>query len=228
MYPKEDRINREQRLWIASYVDNFNAALSGQNPADPVTEAAKGRAPVRYTDYLKADGLRGARLGVVRQLSNRENADAEVIAVFEQALKDLEAQGAIIIDPVDIPELSPSAADGPDTMWCPRFKADLESYLASLGPDAPYRTLQEIIDSGKFHPASGSSMRFFQGIAESPEEHEGCQRSLVNRAKFRKSVLGIMDTQDLDALIYPTWANPPLRHRSANHQERCLHQRKNR
>ncbi len=183
--------------------------IAGYDPADPVTEAAKGRAPVRYTDYLQADGLRGVRLGVVRQLSNRENADEEVIAVFEKALKDLEAQGAIIVDPVDIPELSPGAPDGPNTMWCPRFKADLESYLASLGPDAPYRTLKEIIDSGKFHPSLSSGMRFFQEVAESPDEHEGCQRSLVNRAKFRTSVLGIMDERKLDALIYPTWANPP-------------------
>ncbi len=186
--------------------------IAGHDPADPVTAEGADSIPASYKEFLQADALSGARLGVVRQLSNRENADAEVLAVFEQALLALSANGAEVVDPIDLPQLAnmgSSAADGPGAMWCPRFKTDLNNYLASLGPDAPVKSLQEIIDSGLYHPNVRSRLQTYQDIAQPPEDNEVCQRSLVNREGLRESVRAAMTEHNLDALIFPTWANPP-------------------
>ena len=107
--------------------------IAGHDPADPVTAEGVDSIPDSYTEFLDADGLEGARVGVIRQLSNRENADPEVLEVFEQALVDLWSNGTEVIDPIDLPQLAnlgESTEDGVDTMWCSRFKFDLNNYLA--------------------------------------------------------------------------------------------------
>ena len=186
--------------------------IAGHDPADPVTADGMDSIPDSYTDLLDADALEGARFGVIRQLSNREDADPEVRAAFEQALIDLWSNGAEVVDPIDLPQLAnmdASSDDDTGSMWCSRFKYDLNNYLASLGPDAPVKSLQEVLDSGLYHPNVQSSLEFFQGIAEPPEQNEECQRSLVNREGLRESVRAAMAEHNLDALVFPTWANPP-------------------
>jgi Asp-tRNA(Asn)/Glu-tRNA(Gln) amidotransferase A subunit family amidase len=186
--------------------------IAGHDPADPVTAEGADNIPDAYTDYLIDDGLDGARFGVMRQLSNRENADPEVRAVFEQALVTLWSNGAEIVDPIELPQLNvlgQSSADNSTSMWCPRFKYDINNYLLSLGEDAPVKNLQEVLDSGLYHPNIQSRLQNFQDIAEAPEDNEECQRSLVNREGLRQSVRAVMSEHDLDALIYPSWANPP-------------------
>jgi len=188
------------------------SVIAGHDAADPVTAEGVASIPDSYTEFMQADALNGARFGVVRQLSDRENADPEVKAVFEQAVVNLRSNGAEIVDPIDLPQLAhlgESTDDGVDAMWCSRFKYDLNDYLASLGPDAPVKSLQEVLDSDLYHPNVRSRLEYFQGIAEPPEENEECQRSLVNRERFRESVRAAMSENNLDALIFPTWANPP-------------------
>lgn len=186
--------------------------IAGHDPADPVTAEAADSIPDSYTDFLLADGLEGARFGVMRQLSNRENADPEVRTVFEEALVTLWSNGAEIVDAIELPQLNAldqSSADNSASMWCPRFKYDINNYLASLGEDAPVKNLQEILDSGLYHPNVRSRLQNFQDIEKAPDDNEECQRSLVNREGLRQSVREVMDEHDLDALIFPSWANPP-------------------
>jgi len=186
--------------------------IAGYDPADPVTAEGADSIPASYTEFLQADALKGARFGVVRQLSNRENADAEVLAIFEQALLTLSTSGAEVVDPIDLPQLAnlgETTDDGVDAMWCSRFRYDLNDYLASLGPDAPVKSLQEVLDSELYHPNVRSRLEYYQGIAKPPQENEECQRSLVNREKFRQTVSTVMNKHDLDALVFPSWANPP-------------------
>ncbi len=186
--------------------------IAGHDPADPVTAQGADRIPASYTEFLQPDALDGARLGVVRQLSNRENADAEVREIFEQTLVELWSNGAVIVDPVDLPQLAnlgEPSPDGPNAMWCSRFKTDLNNYLASLGADAPVKSLQEVLDSGLYHPNVRATLQEFQDFVGPPEENEECQRSLVNRERLRESVRAAMQEHNLDALVFPSWANPP-------------------
>jgi Asp-tRNA(Asn)/Glu-tRNA(Gln) amidotransferase A subunit family amidase len=113
--------------------------IAGHDPADPVTAEGADSIPVSYVDFLQDDALDGARFGVVRQLSNRDNADLEVLSVFEQALVDLWSDGAEIVDPIDLPQLAhlgESTEDGVDTMWCSRFKYDLNNRPGCPGQES--------------------------------------------------------------------------------------------
>ena len=190
---------------VADAVTVFQV-IAGFDPADPYTEPARGREIPRYADVLDADALRGARLGVMRRWSNRDDADAEVLERFEEALEDLRRAGATVIDSVDVPEFPELRRNG---LSCSRFKYDIENYLASLGDDAPVKTLDDIIRGRGFHPSIQGSLNFFQGIEETPAEHEGCRGALENRERFRAAVRRQLEAHRLDAMVYPTWSNPP-------------------
>lgn len=180
--------------------------LAGHDPADPVTAGSLENRSSNYTEFLDEKALRGARIGVMRQWSNRDGADAEVIARFEEALADLEKSGATVIDPVTIPEMDDLRESG---LWCPRFKWDLNQYLASRGPSAPYPSLEAIIASRQFHPQIRPRMERGQAIQEPPDSNSRCIRSLENRDLLRAAVRRQLVENQLDAMVYPTWANPP-------------------
>ena len=82
---------------------------------------------------LDRDGVRGTRLGVVRQLFTPQNTDPDVMKRMEQALADLRRLGATIVDPVQIPEID---SIPPGMLFCFRFKADINDYLSRV-PNAP-------------------------------------------------------------------------------------------
>jgi Asp-tRNA(Asn)/Glu-tRNA(Gln) amidotransferase A subunit family amidase len=180
--------------------------IAGYDPADPVTAASRERGAERYADFLREDGLKGVRIGVVRQISNTETADAEVLERFEEALDVMRREGAAIVDPADIPEQDEIPLR---ERWCPRFKTDIEAYLAGLGPGAPVKSLAEIIASGRFHPYIRGALEYFQGIEEPPETNEACRRAARNAERLRAGVRRVMAEQQLDALVHPTWSNPP-------------------
>ena len=179
--------------------------IAGPDPADTVTLASRGRMPEGgYSAFLRADGMRGKRIGVVRQLSNSPTTDPEVVQRFEEALEALRRGGASVVD-VRIPELDdPGSARG-----CASFRADLNAYLASLGPDAPVKNLDEVIASGKYHPTVAARLRSLNEITDAPESSAACAEGRAYGEKLRASVRRVMADQSLDALAYPTWSNPP-------------------
>ena len=180
--------------------------IAGHDPADSVTVASLEHRSPDYTKILDADALRGARIGVMRQWSNREGADADVLARFEESLSDLEKAGATIIDPVTIPEMDALQESG---LWCPRFRWDLNQYLASRGIAAPYPDLEAIIASRQFHPQIRPRMERGQAVEEPPDSNPTCLRSLENRELLRAAVRRQLEEHRLDAMVYPTWSNPP-------------------
>jgi Asp-tRNA(Asn)/Glu-tRNA(Gln) amidotransferase A subunit family amidase len=190
---------------IADAVAVFDV-IAGVDEADPVTAAASEHQKDSYLAFLNADALRGARLGVMRQWSDRDGTDAEVLSKFHQALKNLERAGAVIVDPVTIPEMDALWEDG---LWCPRFKWDLNNYLERLGPDAPHENLEAIIASGRFHPQIRPRMERGQAAVAPPADNPICMRSLENRELLRQAVRRQFEEQGLDAMIFPTWSNPP-------------------
>ena len=72
--------------------------IVGEDPADPVTAASRGRPRERYAAALQGDGLRGARIGILRQAYERDTTDAEIVQVFKAAVTDLERAGAQIVE----------------------------------------------------------------------------------------------------------------------------------
>jgi Asp-tRNA(Asn)/Glu-tRNA(Gln) amidotransferase A subunit family amidase len=176
--------------------------IAGYDPNDPVTELGRDRRPRSYLSSLTRDGLRGARLGVVRQLSNVETADPEILGLFEKALADLARQGAVLVDPVRIAGL-----DSGESLWCNPFKSQLEDYLRSLGPSAPMKSLQEIVESEKYHPSIAIRLKEALEVSIPPEEE--CRRSKEATSRLRMEVEELFRSGQLAALVYPSWSNPP-------------------
>jgi amidase len=190
---------------VADAVAVFDV-IAGYDPQDPVTEAAREHQVEEYAASLDAGALRGARIGVMRQWSNRVGADAEVLARFEEALADLRLAGAVIVDSVTIPEMDRLRRDG---LWCRRFRYDINRYLQSLGPAAPVKHLGEIVTSGRIHPSIQPRLEFFEGIEQPPDVDEVCIRARENQELLRAAVRRQLTDHGLDAMVYPTWSNPP-------------------
>ena len=180
--------------------------VAGEDPDDPVTAAGRGRVHPDYSSFLRADGLRGARVGILHQAWERPTTDDEVRQVFRVAVDDLRRAGATVIDSVPLPRFD-SLLRSPRA--CARFRHDLEAYLASHGNKPPVKTVAAILQSRRFHPSIEKRLETAQAVDSAPEVQSGC----VARERFaealRALVLGAMDTLRLDALIYPTWSNPP-------------------
>jgi Asp-tRNA(Asn)/Glu-tRNA(Gln) amidotransferase A subunit family amidase len=174
-----------------------------------VTAATRARAIPNYASALVRDGLRGARIGVLHQAYDRPTTDAEVKALFGVAIEDLRRAGAIVVDSVPLPELDSLFKAQSGGGGCNPFKYDLERWIASTGSKTPLKTLEEIIRSGRYHPSIQKRLESAQEVTVPPEQAPGCKSRDRFREGLRAAVVRAMDRQRLDALIYPTWSNPP-------------------
>jgi Asp-tRNA(Asn)/Glu-tRNA(Gln) amidotransferase A subunit family amidase len=181
--------------------------VAGYDPADSVTSAVRDRPLPNYATALVADGLRGARIGILRQAYERPSLDPEVRDVFARAVADLRRAGAIVVDSVPLAGLDSLFAA--HRGQCNPFKYDLERWIASTGNRTPVKSLQEIISSGRYHPSIQKRLELAQAVDLPPERNPGCRDRDEFRESLRTMVRRAMDAQHLDALIYPTWSNPP-------------------
>ena len=179
--------------------------MAGYDPADPITKYSNGKIPVNYTQYLEKKGLRGARIGVFRTLSER-SPDPQVKALFEKAITDLRRAGAIIVDNVIVDNFDSLS----DNQWCSVFKQDIDEYLASLG--APVKNLKEVVASGKYSAYIKDDIHdeLEKGVKTDTVNHT-CDDAYndTRRIAYRNAMVAAMDKYKVDALIYPTWNNPP-------------------
>lgn len=182
--------------------------IAGEDPDDPATAAVRGREIPNYLAALDTNGLRGARIAVLRQAWQPATADSEVMAVFERALADLRRAGATVLDSLPIPELDSLRRS--QRGGCPQFKYDLNRFLESLGDDGPpLRTLEAIIDSDRFHPSIQRRLEQEQRASAPPEELPACRAREEFRVGLRLAVVKALDAAQVDAVVYPTWSNPP-------------------
>jgi Asp-tRNA(Asn)/Glu-tRNA(Gln) amidotransferase A subunit family amidase len=194
------------------------SAIAGPDPDDPITVAdspfarqfAPGGRPATlptYTAALRKDGLKGKRIGVLRQAYERETTSPEVVAVFMAALEDLRQQGAEIVDPSKVDLENVRRPQGAGT--CGGFKYDINRYLAAQGERVPVHSLEEIIKSRRFHPSVQLRLQQAQDGTENGPETPACQAEAAYRTAMRDAVLKTMNDDRLDAFVYPTWSNPP-------------------
>jgi Asp-tRNA(Asn)/Glu-tRNA(Gln) amidotransferase A subunit family amidase len=177
----------------------------GEDPDDPVTTASRGHVATNYAASLVRDGLKGARIGVLRQAYERDTTDAEVVDVFAAAVDDLRRAGATIVDPALVEQVRRAAGGGS----CGGFKYDINRYLAAQGDRVPVHTLEDIIKSRRFHPSIQARLESAQqGPADGPDS-PACRADAEYRDAVRAAVVKAMDTMRLDAFVYPTWSNPP-------------------
>ena len=179
--------------------------VAGADPDDEVTAPAREHVVKDYATSLQREGLKGARIGVLRQAYERDTTDPKVAQVFMAAVEDMRRAGAIIVDPAPV-DLA-QARRGQGAASCGGFKYDMNRYLAAQGDRVPVHSVGEIVKSRKFHPSVQARLESAQ-MGEGPES-AGCQAERDYRDAVRATVLKTMDALKLDAFVYPTWSNPP-------------------
>lgn len=183
--------------------------IAGFDPADPITEYSKGKSPTNYTQFLIKDGLQGSRIGVLRELSEN-NIDPEIKVLFEQAISDLDSLGAQIIDPIVIPNF----ATLKQNQWCAEFRADIESYLDAYVKEDSLKTLEDIIKYGSNSKFAEERLEIYAKtngrFGDSEIECLDAYNDL-RRIAFREAIEKVMDSLQLDAIIYPSWNNKPAK-----------------
>ncbi len=183
--------------------------IAGYDPADPITAMSIKKIPENFTQFLDHDGLDGAKIGVLRIVADAPTADPEIQALFTHALEDMKSKGADIIDPLIIPNVEELW----DDIWCDSFQYDLDTYLASLGESTPYKTIEAIYHLGLYSPYIEERL---QRRLEKVRDISGPPPCLSvydapDNQQLRNAVLKAMDEHGLDAIVYPTWSNPPRR-----------------
>lgn len=201
--------------------------IAGYDANDPITAYAVGQLPPSYTQALSADALRAARIGVLRiprdtaltrtpardsllladtALARRDSLTREAAAefakvspLFEASIRQLRALGAEIVDSLTVPRVPGLGGNDYET------EVATDAYLAQH-PNAPYKTLQEIILAGSVNPWRARSL--IGSIGRSPDE-PGFGTLLRRREEMRVAVLKLMADHRLDALIYATYDAAP-------------------
>lgn len=180
--------------------------LAGVDPADAKTLAAEGRAHSDYTPFLKADGLMGKRIGLMKNLMGYHY---RVDALTEQAAAFLKSQGAEVVE-VEGPKEGPIENDS-FTVMLYEFKDGLNKYFAGLGEGAPVKNLAELIEFNRQDPVE---LRWFdQKLLEQAQEKGGLEAAeyakaleAMRKAARDEGIDRLLDEHKLDALMAPTGA----------------------
>ncbi len=191
------------------------AAIAGADPRDAATKNAP--VPAEYAGALDANGLRGARLGVVRNAFRVKHG--AVAALFEAQLAVLRAAGAELVDPVELPSLAKIGGSELEVLLT-EFKAGVDAYLAEFGNGAKVKTLADVIafnetNAKREMPIFGQEF-FVQAQAKGDLTSAAYLEALATSRRYaRDEGLDAAFAQHrLDALVSPTgglaWLFDPI------------------
>ena len=180
--------------------------LTRVDPDDSATAASAGKSQTDYTQYCDPNGLKGARIGVARKYFGFNDA---VDGLMQQALDVMKQQGATLVDPADI-ETFGKFDETELVVFMYELKADLNAYLARLGPGAPVHTLKDIIDFNernldKEMPYFGQDL-FLKAEAKGPLTEKEYVDALAKNHQLARieGIDALMDKHKLDAIVAPT------------------------
>ncbi len=184
-------------------------AMAGSDARDEATRDADARKQ-DYQKFLDADGLRGARIGVVRAIFGGRNDLAA--AVVEEALKVLQAKGAILIDPIEVPNAGKYGQSELEVLLY-ELKADMQAYLTEFAPGSSFKTLRDLIDFNEHH--SDREMPFFaqeyflRADAKGGLDSKEYLDALANNHRYSRAegLDQVFKVFQLDALVAPS--GPP-------------------
>jgi amidase len=182
-------------------------AMTGSDPADPPTANGAAKDTRDYTKFLDPNGLKGARIGVVRdRLFGGSVAGDRLV---DEAIADMKRQGAVIVDPANIQTLGKFDRSESDVLLY-EFKADLNKYLAWLGPASPVHSLKDVIAFNDAHkeqelPYFGQEL-MLQAEQKGPLTDPAYKAALANDRRMSRAlgIDAVMAKYTLDALVAPT------------------------
>ncbi len=173
--------------------------ISGYDRDDAETAWSYKEKPESYLTYLKKDGLKGKRIGILESFFGRDEAlHGATNRVVRSALHYLEEGGAELV----------SISEEIDSGWLTTdvsvhlhdLKAHLNQYLSALRPDAPVHSLEEVMASGKYHEGIRENMEKALKLDVGTPEYN---QRLVLREQIRGKIMKIMADYNIDAIVYP-------------------------
>jgi amidase len=185
------------------------SAIAGYDSEDKgMVGQLSRRAPVDYTSFLRAEGLRGVRIGVVRERLMGYSPPADAIA--EAAMATLKSLGAEIVDPANFPKATGQVDASEYEVLLYEFKAGLASYFAWLGPAAPVRTIEDVIAFNERNrdrelPHFGQEI-MVMSAAKGPLTDPKYRQALATCRRLSRveGIDALMQRHRLDALFAPT------------------------
>ncbi len=187
--------------------------LTGIDPRDPATVGSEGNSQTDYTSALDPGGLEGARIGVARDYAG---FDDRVDKLLEEALDAMRGQGATVVDPIELPpELTFGNEYEMEVLYY-EFKADLNAYLGSLGPDAPIKSLAELIAYNEANAELELSLFPQDLLIDSEARGPLTDRQYLDalatshRLSRNEGIDRIMQAKSLDAIVAPTSGPPAM------------------
>ena len=186
--------------------------VTGPDPEDEATAEAGRRIEGSFAAGLDAGSLKGARIGVVRQLFVGVTGEREAAALMERVVQELRSAGATVVDAAvprldDEYRLARGSAPG-------SLKAAWTAYLArGAAPGDRTLTIEQLLASGKLAP--GSRRRFesaLQPVPSGDELRSATAAFYAARGRFRDLFVHVMEQQQLDALLYPANQARPATH----------------
>jgi Asp-tRNA(Asn)/Glu-tRNA(Gln) amidotransferase A subunit family amidase len=174
--------------------------MAGYDPEDPITGFGIGRVPKSYVESLDANGLKGARIGVMLDMFGNDPAvHGEVNRVTEEAILAIEDLGATIVR-FNFPDYANVSAGLDNSQW--EAKVIFDSYMADLGPNAPARSMADIVAAGQVHPAVLNLMKQELAVVDGLNSPD-YKNTFLRRDRFRVAVIKVMADLGLDAILYP-------------------------
>ncbi|MCA3059866.1 MAG: amidase [Rhodocyclaceae bacterium] len=181
-------------------------AISGTDPKDGATAEANTQMQ-DYTKFLDKDGLKGKRIGVVRNQFGGRNDLAS--AVVEKALDVLRAQGAVLVDLSQLPGSGRYGATELEVLQF-EFKAGVASYLAEYTPNSPIKSLADVMafnekNRDKVMPYFQQEL-IVQSVAKGGLDSKEYRDALANNIKFSREegIDKALNDNKLDALVAPS------------------------
>lgn len=193
------------------------SVIAGVDPADAATKAGQGRSAADYTQSLKVDALKGARLGIARDFLGQ---DTDVDWVVEASLEAMRKQGATIVD-VRLPKwLLDAKGEYYNAIRYPEFVVQIADYLKTLGPKYP-KNITELIERARRvnaprpDGASPNPGRWSLMVRESTSGtlNDYQYTSVRDHALPLVGAIldGIFKANNIEAIVYPTSSRRPQR-----------------
>jgi amidase len=175
--------------------------MAGYDPNDRSTELSFGNTSTGYVQCLKPDGLRGARIGLLKSFLGSDPEHQDVNRVMAAAIAALRSAGTELYE-IDMPALDTNRLNADNDVQRYEFKTLLNAYLAAI-TSAPTKSLADIIASGKFHrPSLGKFLHSADSLTKGLEEPDYKERLLRNQ-RIRQMLISVFAEYKLDAIVYP-------------------------
>ena len=181
--------------------------MVGYDPEDPLTARGVGHIPGSYQKFLDENGLKGARIGILRESmgvgSEPDSEDfAKVAVVFDKAVAELKATGASLVDPIVIPRLKELLAK---RAVSPTEVDDAFKVYFGRSAEHPFKSREEMVESASFREV----VHYAQERLKAPSDGMRHYQSLLAQDELMTNVLKVMADNKLDAIVYKSIEHQP-------------------